>query len=117
MTSVSSSASYGGPERRRHRVYVTRNTEYHTRDGVCVAVRSLRTGRFEPEHYALGRKVAAGLVIGPNGGIASVCPGNEAQVGLQLCLTSCEPGPDREVITSALKAIERPPKDVVLTYP
>src|SRR5271155_1029409 len=24
---------YAGPERRRHRVYVTRNTEYHFRDG------------------------------------------------------------------------------------
>ncbi|MFO0673294.1 MAG: hypothetical protein U0235_27385 [Polyangiaceae bacterium] len=31
-----------GPDRRRHRVYVTKNTEYHFRDGFCVAVRGDR---------------------------------------------------------------------------
>ncbi len=37
---------YAGPDRRRHRVYVTKNTEYHFRDGFCVAVRDRRTGDF-----------------------------------------------------------------------
>ena len=41
-----SSAEFAGPDRRRHRVYVTRNTEYHFRDGFCVAVRDRRTGDF-----------------------------------------------------------------------
>ena len=36
---------YRGPERRRHRVFVTRNTEYHFRDGFCIAVRDRRTGQ------------------------------------------------------------------------
>ena len=26
-------SAYEGTERRRHRVYITRNTEYHVRDG------------------------------------------------------------------------------------
>ena len=34
--------SFSGPDRRRHRVYVTKNTEYHFRDGFCVAVRDRR---------------------------------------------------------------------------
>ncbi len=38
--------SYEGPDRRVHRVIVTRNTEYHFRDGFCVAVRDRRTGDF-----------------------------------------------------------------------
>ena len=29
--------SYEGPERRIHRVFVTRNTEYHVRQDRCVA--------------------------------------------------------------------------------
>ena len=38
---------YPGQERRReHRVYVTRNTEYHFRAQTCVAVRDRKTGRF-----------------------------------------------------------------------
>jgi len=117
MTSVSTSATYDGPERRRHRMYVTRNTEYHTRDGICVAVRNLRTGLYEPDHHALGKRAVAGLVFGPGGGIESMVPANEAHAGIQLCFTSGKPGPDREVITSALKSIERPTKDIVLTYP
>jgi hypothetical protein len=28
---------YAGIERRRHRVFLTRNTEYHFRDGICVS--------------------------------------------------------------------------------
>ena len=48
MESPSTNPDYRGTERRRHRVYMTRNTEYHFRDGVCVAVRDRRTGDGSP---------------------------------------------------------------------
>src|SRR6187549_387121 len=53
MDSPSKNPGYEGTERRRHRVYMTRNTEYHFRDGVCVAVRDRRTGDWLPGHLAL----------------------------------------------------------------
>ena len=65
-----STNDYGGPERRRHRVYLTRNTEYHLRDGFCVAVRDRRTGDFLQGHLALQRRVHGGLKFFPDGGIA-----------------------------------------------
>ena len=39
MTKQPLTADYAGPERRNRAMYVTANTEYHFRDGVCVAVR------------------------------------------------------------------------------
>jgi len=36
---ASSTAEFAGRDRRRHRIYVTKNTEYHFRDGFCIAVR------------------------------------------------------------------------------
>jgi len=61
--------AFHGPERRRHRVYVTRNTEYHFRDGFCVAVRDRRTGSFLRSHLALRRRIHGGLRFYVNGGI------------------------------------------------
>src|SRR5262249_38676732 len=57
------------PERRRHRVYVTRNTEYHFRDGLCIAVRDRRSGAFLPGHLAVKRPLHGGLKFFSNGAI------------------------------------------------
>lgn len=38
-----------------HLVFATRNTEYHLRDLVCVAVRDRRTGRWHVDHMALSQ--------------------------------------------------------------
>jgi hypothetical protein len=40
-------------ERRRHVVYITRNTEYHCRGCECVGVRDRQTGRWHHAHPAL----------------------------------------------------------------
>src|SRR4051812_21879164 len=103
------SSSYSGPDRRRHRVFVTRNTEYHCRDGVCVAVRDLRTGQFAPSHVALGRKMSAGLKFTPDGSIFSFSPPEAPQVGEQLCFSADVEDLHRDVLTSPLTAIVRPP--------
>jgi hypothetical protein len=113
--------AYRGPERRRHRVFVTRNTEYHFRDGFCVAVRDRRTGDFLEGHLALHRRVDGGLRFFPNGGISP--NGGEPQPGDSLYFAS--DGHDaegraptsRELVTSPLESVERPCRDLVEAYP
>src|ERR1700723_498517 len=118
-------ARFPGPDRRRHRVYVTRNTEYHFRDGFCIAVRDRRTGDFLEGHLALHRRVHGGLRFFANGGIAPNSgeppPGGSLYSGGEGCdpLTDAErPRPrERELVTSPLEAVERPPRDLVDAYP
>jgi hypothetical protein len=112
-----SNQSYSGPERRRHRVFVTRNSEYHCRDGVCVAVRDRKTGEFLQGHTALGRRMSASVRFSPDGRIQGISAPDEAHPGEQLCFSSAVIDEDRgDVITSPLKAVERPPKEVVMLY-
>jgi hypothetical protein len=103
---------YSGPERRRHRVYVTRNTEYHFRDGFCVAVRDRRTGEFLHGHLALRRRLRGGLKFFPSGGIAAN-PG-EPRPGEALYFDAAE---DRDLVTSPLERVTRPNKELVAAYP
>jgi hypothetical protein len=102
---------YEGPERRRHRVYVTRNTEYHFRDGFCVAVRDRRTGEFLQGHLALRHRIAGGLKFFHNGGIGPN-PG-EPRPGESIYFAS----EGRDLVTSAVESVERPSKAVVGVYP
>jgi hypothetical protein len=102
---------YKGPERRRHRVYVTRNTEYHFRDGFCVAVRDRRTGDFLHGHLALQRRVHGGLKFFESGAIAPN-PG-DPRPGESLYFAS----EGRDLVTSPLESVERPPRELVEAYP
>ena len=105
---------YAGPERRTRRVYVTHNHEYHCKDGLCVAVRDVRTGEFLPEHGAIGKR-ATGAVILNGGGIASISPVERATPGQRMHF-AVDVDDRSDVLTSSVKAIERPPRDVVATY-
>jgi hypothetical protein len=111
---------YKGPDRRRHRVFVTRNSEYHCRDGICVAVRNVTTGSFEPEHHALGKRVTSSIRFSKDGGIAAISTPDHTEIGEQLCFASATGRNLRdlnhEIITSAVEAIERPPKEIVAKY-
>ena len=111
MDSPSKNPAYKGTERRRHRVYMTRNTEYHFRDGVCVAVRDRRTGDWLPGHLALRRPLFGGLRFFLNGALLPN-PG-EPEVGEALFFG--EGG--RDLITSPLQGIERPTRETVEDYP
>ncbi len=102
---------YPGPERRRHRVYVTRNTEYHFRDGFCVAVRDRRTGEFLHGHLALQRRIHGGLKFFEGGGIAPNA--GEPRAGESLYFAS----EGRDLVTSPLETVERPTKELVSAYP
>ncbi len=99
-----------GDERRRHRVYVTRNTEYHFRDLVCVGVRDRRTGEWLAGHLALNRPVHGGLRFFLNGSILPN-PG-EPRVGEALFFASG----GRDLVTSPVEAIDRPAKEIVAQY-
>ena len=45
---------YRGPDRREHTCFVTREAEYHTRRGVCVAVRDRASTVWMARHRAVG---------------------------------------------------------------
>jgi len=102
---------YSGAERRQHRVYVTRNTEYHFRGQTCVAVRDRKTGCFLRSHLAVQRTLSGGVTYQPNGtALPSYAP---PQVGAALYF-----GEDgRELVTSLCSSIERPARGLVAAYP
>jgi hypothetical protein len=106
-----SESNHSGPERRRHRVYLTRNTEYHFRDGFCVAVRDRRTNEFLHGHLALRRRIHGGLKFFMNGAIVPNM--GEPQPGEALYFAY----EGRDLVTSPLEAVERPAKNVVAAYP
>ena len=108
----SSAQTPGNPqERRRHRVYVTKNTEYHFRDGYCVAVRDRRSGDFLHGHLALRRRIHGGLRFFLNGAIVPN-PG-DPQAGEALYFAS----EGRDLVTSPVEEVTRPQKDLVAAYP
>ena len=104
-------SNYKGVERRRHKVFVTRNTEYHFRDGLCVAVRDRTTGGWVRDHVALQRSVSGSLKFFPNGAIRP----NIGKPKMGEALFFATGG--RDVVTSPLLSVQRPPKPIVDTYP
>ncbi len=101
----------GSQDRRVHRVFVTRNTEYHTRKGICVGVRDRHTGDWVKSHLALSTRVSGGLRFHIGGGILPN-PG-EPTVGDSLLFEAA----GRDLVTSTIVAIKRPPLDVAKSYP
>lgn len=110
---IGNPAEAGGQqrERRQHRMFVTRNTEYHCRGDVCVAVRDRRSRQWLASHLALYRRITGGVRVLANGTAVPSC--EPPQVGEALYFG--EGG--RELITSVLCGVERPPKVTVLSYP
>lgn len=97
-------------ERRVHRVYVTRNTEYHVRRDLCVAVRDRRSGQWLRRHLALRNRVHGGIRFTRRGGIQPN-PGN-VRVGESLFFHTA----GRDVVTSPVLSVERPVREVVHQY-
>ena len=102
--------AYNGPERRIHKVFVTRNTEYHIRRNVCVGVRDRSSGRWIKQHLAVSKKLCGALRIG-DGGVRPNLGTPEPGESLYFH------GDETDVVTSALEEIHRPPKSIVQTYP
>lgn len=101
---------YMGKERRVHRVYVTRNTEYHVREDQCVGVRDRRSGEWMRSHLALRSRVTGAIRFNRQGG---VCPHpGQPKVGDSLFFQAS----GRDLVTSSILAVERPEKVVLQRY-
>ncbi len=101
--------AYEGPDRRIHEVYVTKNTEYHTRRGICVRVRNRDTGLWLEGHVAM-EKPLCGAIRFLRGGLRPNT--GKPRLGESLYFH----GGDMDLVTSTLVEIERPAKRVVQTY-
>jgi hypothetical protein len=110
MSDDAACMGWKGDERRRHRVYLTRNTEYHLREGVCVAVRDRRTGEWLAGHLAMRRTLHCGIRFYMNGAIRPNL--GDPRVGEALFFTAG----GRDLVTSPVEAIARPERHVVETY-
>jgi hypothetical protein len=95
-------------DRRRHLVYLTHHTEYHLRDGICVAVRS-RRGSWLPGHVAQG-KPATSMCLTDAG---MTHQARAPRVGDGLCFADAE----KKIVTGRVESIGRPSKTVVARYP
>ncbi|HEV8323014.1 MAG TPA: hypothetical protein VG389_15475 [Myxococcota bacterium] len=98
-----------GAERRHNKMFVTLHSEYHLHDDVCVAVRDRRTGDWFDRHRAVGCRLLGAFSLTQDG---MMVPEPEPRTGHFLVFF----GDRRDVVTSALQAIERPPKDAVQHY-
>ena len=97
--------SHAGKERRRRFVYLTRNTEYHTFDGTCVAVRNRNTGEWDPGHPALRRRIEGGVRTFSNGCVLPTLdpPG----IGDPMYFVLATGEEDQQLVTSRVEAIGR----------
>lgn len=96
-----------GKERRRHIMYVTRNTEYHCRDRECVGVRDRNTRRWQRWHPALRTRLL-GTMAGEN----KVKRG--ADLGNKLIFSA---GTKKKIlVTSSLLGAGRPPLEAIDFY-
>jgi hypothetical protein len=104
------SATSAAQDRRLNKLFVTRNTEYYLRDGLCLAVKDRRTSEWLSGHLAVGRRLSGGVRILSNGEAVPV-PRSPA-VGEALYFADG----GLELVTSALCSVERAPQDVVQSF-
>lgn len=97
-------------ERRVHKVFITRNTEYHVRDKTCVAVRDRRSGEWLRAHLALRSKLSGSIRFAPAGQLEPNA--GIPEVGESLFFHAS----GRDLVTSTILAINRPAKDTLLAY-
>jgi hypothetical protein len=92
-------------------MFVTKNTEYHFRDGVCVAVRDRQSGKWLMAHTALNRNLSGAVRFNTCGDAYPTL--KQPEVGDAMFFGADGP----EVVTSSLTAIERPALALVRSYP
>jgi len=102
--------AYAGPDRRIHRVFVTRNTEYHVRQDTCVGVRDRQSGQWLLEHFARSLPVAGAIRFFESGAM-NATPGLP-QIGESMYFESS----GRDMVTSSIVSVERPKPEVVSQY-
>jgi hypothetical protein len=102
--------SYTGPDRRIHRVFITRNSEYHMKRSTCVAIRDRKSGEWSRDHSALRQEIAGSILFDDDGSI-KISPGLP-RVGESMYFDIG----GIDLITSSIVSVERPIGDVVAQY-
>lgn len=102
--------AYAGLERRIHKVFVTRNSEYHVRLDTCVGVRDRETGEWLTGHFAIARPVIGAIKFFESGAM-SATPGLPS-VGESLYFEDL----GRDLVTSSVLSVERPTPELVAEY-
>ena len=102
--------AYEGPDRRIHKVFVTRNSEYHVRRRVCVGVRDRETGAWVSEHFALERPIVGSIRFFENGSMSASAglPG----IGESMYFEDL----GNDLVTSSVVSVERPAPEIVEEY-
>ena len=100
--------SYHGDERRIHRVMITKNTEYHLRGLLCVAVRK-GEHPLNFNHSAVGQKLEGSFGFSSETGFAQGQPGRPEN-GHRLVFSG-------DILTSPLTQIQRSSYEDFLNYP
>ena len=100
----------GLADRRRHKVFVTQNTEYHLRDDICVAVRDMQEGMWSKGSKLLSARLM-GAVDSYHALSSNRCSPPERG---KYLLFMTEDG--ELLVTTRLEYIERPPKEAVQHY-
>jgi hypothetical protein len=103
--------AYEGPERRIHKVFVTRNTEYYVREQRCVAVRDRSTGEWVKDHFAIDRAIVGVIRYLDSGELFAAA--GLPQVGESMYFEEV----GRDLVTSAVVAVERPARELFLQLP
>jgi hypothetical protein len=100
----------GKPERRHHRMYVTKNSEYHLRDDVVVGVRKRDSGIWDRASKALRARL-----VGAFNTVEDVLHGiaTPPRIGEPLLFIN-EEGED--IITTKVSEIARPPREARTNY-
>ena len=98
-------------DRRIHKVFVTRNTEYHLCKDECVAVRDRRSGEWLRAHLALRQRIHGGLRFTRAGGIRATV--GMPDIGESMFFHA----EGRDLVTSPVLSIDRPERKVVSRYP
>jgi len=93
-------------ERRRHVVYVTKNTEYHCRDQECVGVKNVNTGIWLKSHPALRARLLGAIQIKKG-----ILQRKRPAIGLRLIFLK-----DKSVLTTRVLFKGRPERNSVFSY-
>ena len=96
-------------EKRRHKLYITRNSQYHFRDDECVGVRCLRTGKWKRWHRALRGRLL-GFMDRKNQSFETPIRGGRLHM---ISHTGKEP---IHVLTSPLVQVRRPGREDPIWY-
>jgi hypothetical protein len=91
-------------ERRRHQVFITRNSEYHCRDRECVGVKDRTSGEWQANHPALRSRLLGGIL---NNQVVKSIP----EKGFRLVF-----GKDSLIMTSKVLYRGRPERESIFNY-